>query len=138
MRIPSLKTLSLAVNTLLMAKSPISGRKKSQRLVGDSELGVVHTSQAEWSDFLEQVRNGLFVDYSDSCITVEFLNKGGELCHGHPSPFTLEKVTEWQDKQEWEFMKCAGELLNGKGTLDYFLALYDKNKEQHSVERDEG
>lgn len=107
-------------------------------VAGDSELGVVHTSQAEWSDFLERVRNGLYVDSSDICITVEFLHERGEIFHGHPNPLTLEKVVDWPDKQEWELMKYAGELLNGNGTLDYFLSLYDKNRERHSAEKSRG
>lgn len=99
---------------------------------------MVSTSQAEWADFLEQVKNGLYVDSVDACITVEFLHDSGELFHGHPSPLTLEKIIEWHDEQDWELMKCAGELLGGKGALDYFLALYDENKERHSTEKNGG
>ena len=108
------------------------------RVVGDPELGVVSTSQAEWEEFLEQVECGLYVDSVDTCITVEFLHASGEFFHHHPNPLTLERVTEWHNEQEWALMKCAGELLSGKGELDYFLALYDENKERHSTEKNGG
>ena len=43
-------------------------------------------------ELLERVREGLYVDYSDASLTVEFLCEDGSFSHDHLSPINLERV----------------------------------------------
>ena len=59
------------------------------RLTNSESIGIVATSQAEWQNFMRQVKDRKsVVDFSDASIVVEFQNG----CHKHIQPIYLEKV----------------------------------------------
>ena len=64
------------------------------RAIGDDEetIGIVNTGKDDYNELLERVREGLYVDYSDASLTVEFLCEDGSFSHDHLSPINLERV----------------------------------------------
>ena len=97
------------------------------RLVTDGGIGIVETKQEEWQQLLKQVKNGLYVDWSDASITVSFLTKAG-FEHNHVSPLILEKVKEKELGKNGKLLKGASDLITGKGSLDFFLREYENYK----------
>lgn len=75
---------------------------KYARFRGEYEdgVGVIATSQADWKDFRERVKNGLYADQSDAAITVEWLQRDRSFSHSHNPPIFLEKA-ELDKTQPW-------------------------------------
>ncbi|MBD5083997.1 MAG: hypothetical protein HDT33_02745 [Clostridiales bacterium] len=53
--------------------------------------GIVETTQEEWAHFNQRVKDGLYADYFDACVTVEFPTGQGGFSHQHISPLYLER-----------------------------------------------
>lgn len=60
------------------------------RYVPTGEYGIIETTMDEWNCFLARVNNGLYVDFSDTAITVYFLTEKGYWSHQHCNPIYLE------------------------------------------------
>ena len=60
------------------------------RYIPTGEYGIIATTADEWNCFLDRVNNGLYVDFSDSAITVYFLTEKGYWSHQHCNPIYLE------------------------------------------------
>ena len=91
-----------------------------------SVYGIVDTSQDSWKDFLERVKNGLYVDYIDASLTVQFLMEDGHFSHNHISPIYLEKVEmdTIKDSDMKELLRQAAWMVQGDMSLDYFCDTY--------------
>lgn len=100
------------------------------RIVGDTRPAIVEVSQEQWRHSLEWNTKGertISPAYSNTSLTVEFLDENGEMYHGHPSLLSLEKIDQWEDKQEWHLLQAASRLIKGEGSLDEFLYNYHQN-----------
>lgn len=91
----------------------------------DGLRGIVETSQEGWGDFLRRVRNGLYSDFFDASITVEYLNENGHFYHGHTSPVFLERFAPERGEDEYEILTAAQSVLREGGSLDWFLTAYE-------------
>lgn len=60
------------------------------RYIPTGEYGIIGTTEKEWDYFLNQVNNGMYVDFSDVAITVFFLTDKGYWTHQHCNPIYLE------------------------------------------------
>lgn len=99
------------------------------RVIGDDgeSIGIVNTGKDDYNELLERVREGLYVDYSDASLTVEFLCEDESFSHDHPSPINLERVDvdSIEPAPKRELLKHASYLVKGEGTLGYFMILYE-------------
>lgn len=89
--------------------------------IRSGECGVVETSQEEWVRFNQRVKDGLVVDYSDACVTVEFLTGQGSFSHEHISPLYLERCRPGKDDPDRGILEAASLILRGECGLDYFM-----------------
>ena len=109
------------------------------RVVGDDRPAIMLVSQKDWDRIQDQEfskRGGCC--YWDSFTRVEILDKDGALYHSHPSILTLERVTQWKDKLEWEVLQMASWLARDGGFyLDDFLYCYNQNLERRKKQGDE-
>ena len=60
------------------------------KYIPTGEYGIIETTMDEWNCFLERVSNGLYVDFSDTTVTVYFLTEKGYWSHQHCNPIYLE------------------------------------------------
>ena len=60
------------------------------RYIPTGDYGIIETTKAEWDCFIDKVNNGLYVDFSDTAITVYFLTETGYWSHEHCNPIYLE------------------------------------------------
>ena len=98
-------------------------------MIGDSRPAIVVVSQEEWKRTKEhQKRSKYPPNYYSNSLTVEFLHPDGEFSHGHPDIWELEKVSEWEDKKEWELLQSISALMKGKGWIGTVLDKYYANK----------
>ena len=99
------------------------------RVISENEesIGIVNTGKDDYNELLERVREGLYVDYSDASLTVEFLCEDGSFSHDHPSPINLERVDvdSIEPVGKRDLLKYASDLVKGEGSLDYVMILYD-------------
>lgn len=97
------------------------------------EVGIVETSQAEWNDFNEKIRSGKLAgcDFSDACITVEFLCYSGTFSHNHVNPAFLEKYEPKKGDDDYDILTMGSELCKGNGSLDWFTYVYDDYRKRH-------
>lgn len=94
------------------------------RLTADrGERGVVATSQAEWTEFLEKVTSQELkgVDFVDASITVDFLQRDGTFSHEHICPAFLESFAPRESDADYGVLMSTSAVHRGKGTLDFFL-----------------
>lgn len=59
---------------------------------------IVSTSCKEWNDFQNKIKQGSYVDYCDSTITLYQLAENGYWSHAHLSVLYLDKVNEIKEK----------------------------------------
>lgn len=98
-------------------------------IIGDSRPAIVVVSQKEWKRRKEhQKRSKYPPNYYSNSLTVEFLHPDGEFSHGHPDIWELEKVSEWEDKKEWELLQSISALMKGKGWIEEVICKYHTNK----------
>lgn len=98
-------------------------------IIGDSRLAIVVVSQEQWNRTKEHQKKSRFPqNYYSNSLTVEFLYPDGEFSHGHPDIWVLEKVSEWEDKKEWELLQSISALMKGKGWVGTVLDKYHANK----------
>lgn len=57
------------------------------------EIGIIQTDKEEYLYWLNKYREGMYLDYVDSSVQVEFLDKSGRH-HGHLHPIFLEPASE--------------------------------------------
>ena len=98
-------------------------------IIGDSRPAIVVTSQEHWEKTKERQRQSKFPpNYYSNSLTVEFLYPDGEFSHGHPDIWHIEKVTEWEDKKEWELLQAVSALMKGNGWMGEVMNKYHANK----------
>ena len=97
------------------------------------EVGIVETSQAEWNDFNEKIRSSKLAgcDFSDACITVEFLCDSGTFSHNHVNPAFLEKYEPKKGDDDYDILTMGSDLCKGNGSLDWFTYVYDDYRKRH-------
>lgn len=68
------------------------------RFINSNRIGVVKTSQKDWSQLLRNYSAGKQVlDYTDASLTVEFLQENGASNHEHIQPIYLEKYNQGEN-----------------------------------------
>ncbi|MBQ8316940.1 MAG: hypothetical protein IJX85_01230 [Lachnospiraceae bacterium] len=87
------------------------------------KYGIIASGSENWEEFIQRVNAGLYVDYSDMCITVEFLTDDGMWCHNHINPIFLDiEMPKTKDNHE---LACALEALSdywsGSGSEEIVL-----------------
>lgn len=74
------------------------------------EYGILETSKEEWDVFLERVKKGLYVDYSDIVHTVYCLTERGYWSHNHWNPMEMETempfTSDLTDKKAWALVRA--------------------------------
>lgn len=99
------------------------------RIIGDSRPAIVVTSQELWNASTERIKSSPFpMNYYSNDLTVEFLYPDGEFLHGHPDIFSLEKIEQWDDEEEWKLLQSISELMKGKGWIEPVIEHYQANK----------
>lgn len=74
------------------------------KYIPTGEYGIIATTMDEWNCFLDRVNNGLYVDFSDTAITVYFLTEKGYWSHQHCNPIYLEvEMPEMDLKDEKKY-----------------------------------
>ncbi len=58
--------------------------------IPSSRYGIIQAGSEIWDKFIDRINKGLYVDYSDMCITVQFIGEDGNWCHDHINPIYLE------------------------------------------------
>lgn len=83
------------------------------------KYGIIATAAEEWDRFLDRVRGGLYVDFSDTVLTVYFLTEQGFWSHEHCNPVYLEAETpepDMHDPKQYAFchaMEAMSAYLSG-------------------------
>ena len=104
------------------------------RIKDTDDIGIVQTSKEEYDQVVARYKEGIYLDWFDSAITVQFLNSNGEWGHEHIHPILLEPVALKDiEKDCQELYKTASLLISGKGSLDYFLLIYDDFKKKRGM-----
>ena len=98
------------------------------QVVGEKGPGIVSTSQLEWQKFLERVEAGLYVDFSDASIIVDFLQDNGTIMHGHICPVYLERYQPNKGDDDYNLLIAGQAVLRGQCDLDWFTHCYDYYK----------
>lgn len=103
------------------------------RCIGGDESGIVITSRKENDERVKKALSGEWgaVDFFDSGITVDFLNKNGYFGHNHISPAFLEKHAPQKGDEDYNLLMAASAVCKGECTLDWFTECYDDYKEKH-------
>lgn len=74
------------------------------------EYGILETSKEEWDIFLERVKNGLYVDFSDIVHTVYCLTEKGYWSHDHWNPLEMDvempSASSPSDKKKWALVRA--------------------------------
>lgn len=91
----------------------------------DWRVGLVNTSQKEWTDFQTRIKNGLYADQSDASLTVEFLHKHGRFFHDHIPLIFLNRCELEKSAPQHELLEAASWLLKVEGSLDWFTDCYE-------------
>lgn len=76
------------------------------RYIPTGKYGIIVTTMDEWNGFLERVNDGLYVDFSDTAITVYFLTEKGYWSHQHCNPIYLEvemPKMDIEDEKQYAF-----------------------------------
>lgn len=99
------------------------------------KIGVLETSREEWVSLFPKIMSGqLYADASDDVVLVDFVDEDGSIDYDHISIFSLEKVFEFESKEQEELMQSISMLLQGKemlGGYSYRLKRYvDRVKEK--------
>ena len=104
------------------------------RRTGGGESGIVAASRKENDERVKKALSGEWgaVDFFDSGITVDFLDKKGNFGHAHISPAFLEKFKPQKDDEDYDLLMTASAVYRGECTLDWFTRCYDDYKEKHS------
>lgn len=102
-------------------------------IVRDEEAhGIVNTSQADWQDRLERVnaKKCKGVDFTSTCIMVDFLQDDGHIEHGLICPVFLEKYEPGKEDEDYALLLAGRSLLRGQGDLEWFTDCYDDYKKR--------
>ena len=91
-------------------------------------IGIVRTSQEEWEDLRQRIKDGLSVDQFDASLTVEWLKEDGRFSHDHIPPIFLERRETDKSAPWYEVIEAARNLLRGKGSLEWFTMCCDAYK----------
>lgn len=100
------------------------------RITGDKSHGIVESSQEGWKDFLARVEAGLYVDFIDASITVEFIRENGKISHDHIHPIFLERYEPQKEDDDYELLMAASGIYKEKCSLDWFTECYDNYKKK--------
>ena len=114
-------------NGFVYVPSPF-GRGEIVRHCHTGAYGVVETGPEELLELKKMAeRKSGCLDWFDSGITVAFLNDDGSFFHDHVSPLCLDFAADEQPEETMELLDMASHLLQGKGSLDSFLYVYEDN-----------
>ena len=101
------------------------------RIKGDSRPAIVMTSQERWNETRERIKKSEFpLNYYRNTLTVEFLYSDGEFEHGHPDIFDIEKLDQWDNKNEWDLLRSISRLMKGEGWIEAVFDHYIKTKDR--------
>lgn len=80
--------------------------------------GVIASGSEDWEEFIQRVNSGLYVDYSDMCITVEFLTEDGGWSHNHINPILLDiDMPKTKDNPELAYaLEALSDYWSGSGS----------------------
>jgi hypothetical protein len=119
-------------NAFIYMPNPFERGDIVRTIVDRSAHGFISESREAVEKFHERVRQGLYVDYIDASMTVDFIGDDGTICHSHINPAYLEKFEPDKADEDYELLTAGRALLKGDGTLDWFLDCYErlKNKRQ--------
>lgn len=136
-------------NVFFPPPNPFEAGDVVQAVEKEDRYGIVLTSQEDWKAFLERQKNGLYCDFSDASIIVEFLTDDGGFSHGHINPVCLELYRPPCDsREEWKkatprdrLLWTAGRVRQENGSLEeltgciraYREALKDEQKQKRST-----
>lgn len=101
----------------------VAGSMKGRR-------GVVETSREEWARFQVRVGEGLYADFSDVCITVEFPTKQGGFSHDHISLLYLDRCQLEESAPDYDILQAGSSMVQGQCSLDYFTYVCRKYRER--------
>lgn len=96
-------------------------------LTTDNGHGVVVTSQEDWRQYKEIMKNAKYKNFGDASIIVDFLMDNGHISHAHVNPIFLEKYEPAEIDADKEVLYAASAVHKGDG-LDWFTHCYDKYK----------
>lgn len=98
------------------------------RHVINGTIGVLETSKEDRARMLRQAELGeLSLDASDVVVSVDYIGDDGTVYYDHFSFLNLEKVTEFESKEQEDLMRSISALLQGKEMLwsyTYYLQQY--------------
>jgi hypothetical protein len=119
-------------NAFIYMPNPFERGDIVRTIADRSAHGFISESREAVEKFHERVRQGLYVDYIDASMTVDFIGDDGSICHSHINPAFLEKFEPDKADEDYELLTAGRALLKGEGTLDWFLDCYErlKNKKQ--------
>lgn len=101
------------------------------RRISTGDIGIVMgpASDEEMKEYHKRVINVYHSDFSDTSITVEFLDDSGKkslFWHDHILPSDLEYYEEEQEGRR-ELLRVASNLIKGNGSIEYFQIVCEKN-----------
>lgn len=96
-------------------------------LTTDNGHGVVVTSQEDWRQYKEIMKNAKYKNFGDASIIVDFLMDNGHISHAHVNPIFLGKYEPAEIDADKEVLYAASAVHKGDG-LDWFTHCYDKYK----------
>lgn len=90
------------------------------KLVTTGEYGIIEAGSEIWGDFTDRIARGLYVDYSDMCITVQFIRENGRWSHNHINPIYLEVCMPDfnQEPQLYRALDALSEYWSGKESAE--------------------
>ncbi|MGN0461748.1 MAG: hypothetical protein ACI4HZ_04825, partial [Ruminococcus sp.] len=60
--------------------------------INSNKVGTVAATYPQWQEFLNSMKNGRYVDFSDYCITVMPIDSSDTVCHEHINPIYLDII----------------------------------------------
>lgn len=86
------------------------------------EIGIMETRKEEYLHWVNKYKEGMYLDYIDSAVQIEFLTDSG-WSHEHLHPIFLEPASEEEITDNIELWHAARNLIKGQGSLDTFLSI---------------
>lgn len=91
------------------------------KYIPSGEYGIIEAGSDIWGDFTDRISKGLYVDYSDMSIIVQFLGENGRWCHSHINPIDLEVgMPDIKEEPElYRAMDALSEYWSGKENAEH-------------------
>jgi hypothetical protein len=126
-------------NAFIYMPNPFERGDIVRTIADKTSHGFISDSRENVEIYYEKVRNGAFnmVDYTDTGMTVDFVQDDGSICHSHINPAFLEKYEPQEADDDYELLMAGRSLFRGKGTLDWFLTCYEELKNREKKKHEE-